>query len=640
VVGTVAQDDVERSPILAYKLPPLGGPRIDLWGSNNFGGATDGRAINDKGVVVGSRIDDVGDRRATVWDSSGWHDLGVLGTDPVGNFSQALAINNQGWVVGESNLSAGNPRRYAFLVDGSGTVQRLAANLGTNAGTSAATGINAFNQVVGQFTTGSSAPGSFGLFLDSPSNGSVDLRPLTVGLRAGDTGLVKAAGINAVGQIAATSGLGAVLLSPEGTLTWARLAGGNLADVANWDSGLGFAPNRLLDVVVASRASQTVLMDSDLQAKSLTVGAAPGSDAGGRIRLQLANGALLQTVGGLTVLGSGTLAGDGRVAGVVVNRGTVLATADTTLRLDGGLDNHGLVTGNGRIDANLINRGDGQGVRVGAGQGLTLAGTVHTNGDGAAIQVSGGGELRFVGNLTNQGGAVLQLNHATLRLDNGLTNGGQVQISFGGAEVVGEVVNHRAGRIIASGGSHTTFWDRLVNDGEVRASAGAQIVYFGAVSGAGSFNTSGAGAYHRFEGGYLPGNSPADVSVGDVQFASTLTMEISGLAPGSGHDRIRFSGSVLFDTGSVLDVQLLGGWQPQAGDHYQLFAFSQAPQGQFDDVWLPALAPGLQWDSSGLYTSGLLAVSGVPEPSIAWLLAVGLLGVALRRGPGRSAPAR
>jgi len=320
---------------------------------------------------------------------------------------------------------------------------------------------------------------------------------------------------------------------------------------------------------------------------------------------------------------------------MVINRGQVRALAGQLLTLDGGLDNRGIVTGNGRIEANLLNRGGGAaGVLVGAGQHLTLAGTVHSAADGSHITIQDGGTLAFEGRFVNQGGAFLNINRGTLQVGYGtqrMDNAGQILVGSGRAEILGDVNNGPRGLIHAHDGADLTIWDPLRNDGEVRASQGARIVYSAAVTGKGSF--TGLDGMHRFEGGYSPGNSPAEVQMGNVQFASLVTMELGGLTAGSQHDRIDFVGSVLFEATSFLRVALIGGYAPQAGDSFALFSYAQAPLGNFEDFYLPTLNTGLHWDVSRLHTSGVLNVLGaapVPEPQTWALTLLGLLAVTWR----------
>ncbi|OYU65896.1 MAG: hypothetical protein CFE45_44065, partial [Burkholderiales bacterium PBB5] len=238
-----------------------------------------------------------------------------------------------------------------------------------------------------------------------------------------------------------------------------------------------------------------------------------------------------------------------------------------------------------RIEANLINRGGGAaGVQVGAGQHLTLAGTAHSMADASKVRIQDGGTLAFEGRLVNQGGATITINRGVLQVGYGNTrmdNGGKVLVGSGRAEILGNVYNTPRGLIHAQDGADLTIWDALVNDGEVRATTGARIVYALGVSGKGSF--TGLDGMHRFEGGYAPGNSPARVQMGNVQFASLVTMDLGGLAAGSQHDHIDFTGSVRFEETSFLQINLINGFTPHAGDHFSLFSYAQAPVGNFED---------------------------------------------------------
>jgi probable HAF family extracellular repeat protein len=64
--------------------------------------------INNRGHIVGRN-----ENRAVLWtDVGSWHELGVLGVSPFGDYgSWAFAINDRGWVVGTSTAPAGG----AFL---------------------------------------------------------------------------------------------------------------------------------------------------------------------------------------------------------------------------------------------------------------------------------------------------------------------------------------------------------------------------------------------------------------------------------------------------------------------------------------------------------------------------------------------
>lgn len=68
------------------------------------------------------------------------------------------------------------------------------------------------------------------------------------------------------------------------------------------------------------------------------------------------------------------------------------------------------------------------------------------------------------------------------------------------------------------------------------------------------------------------------------------------------------------------------------GDSWQVFNYNPPFNGEFDNLILPELSGGLHWDTSQLYSSGLLMV--LPEPGRAMLLAIAALGLLARRRRG------
>jgi len=581
-------------------------------------------AINQAGQVAGA-VGEGFNQHAALYSDGSTHDLGTLG----GASSSPTGLNAAGTVVGVSDLPGGT--LAGFVYDRVGGLRAARAAPGFDK--FLPDGINDLSQIVGTGVSGASGVSQRQLAA-APGASPVDLQPLINA--SADVALVDVVAINASGQIAgACRDLDhGCLLTPTGTLAWAGTTGGSFEDARRWDSGLGFAPNRHLDVLVAPAAAVTVVASQGAEMKSLVVGAA--TQGASQATLQLAQGArLVGTAATTRIERSGILMGDGVIAGGLVNRGTLQGTAATPLHItvEGTLDNQGLIAGDGRINANLVNRGSSPGVRVGAGEVLTIAGTAHSGGDGSVLEVRRGGELRIDGLYTAQAGSFIRLDDATLRVT-GLRNAGTVQIGFGGASIFGDVANSPGssnGRIIASGGSEVTFWGRLANHNEVRAAAGAHIVYFGDVSGAGSFTTQGDGAYHRFEAAYNPGGTTtaAIVDLGSAEFNGLLAMDLTG----SGFDQLQFGGSVLFDAGANLSLSVQDGFAPQAGQRFQLFHYAQAPDGRFATLSLPTLATGLAWDTADLYAGGTLAVSGVPEPATGalWLAGAGLLLWRVRR---------
>jgi probable HAF family extracellular repeat protein len=146
------------------------------------------RAINDKGVAIGSSASNAG-AHAVIWGAQGIQDLGVLPGDIA---SEALAINNAGMVVGYSRGASG---LRAFIWTAAGGMQNLPPL--PRESLARALGVNDAGQIVG------SSGGSHDVSAVIWNGGGtpIDLN----GLATLPTGVVlqQAVGINAKGQIAA-----------------------------------------------------------------------------------------------------------------------------------------------------------------------------------------------------------------------------------------------------------------------------------------------------------------------------------------------------------------------------------------------------------------------------------------------------
>jgi len=147
---------------------------------------------------------------------------------------------------------------------------------------------------------------------------------------------------------------------------------------------------------------------------------------------------------------------------------------------------------------------------------------------------------------------------------------------------------------------------RATINGTVQGTSLAQpITLSGYVGGVGTFNNV------SFTGTYSPGFSPAVTTVGNIIFSptSTLIMEIGGLSPGGEHDQIISSGQIVFD--GTMQVALINGFSPSLGQEFNLFDWASA-SGTFDVLQLPTLASSLAWNSSQLYTTGVISVAAAP----------------------------
>ena len=206
---------------------------------------------------------------------------------------------------------------------------------------------------------------------------------------------------------------------------------------------------------------------------------------------------------------------------------------------------------------------------------------------------------------------------ATLRFGGGLTNAGAVALSFGTSDLHGDIANSPGGRIIVSGNSEATFYDDVSNAGIIQVSGGSTVVFFGDFSGTGC---SGTGDVF-LEGDTRPGFSAGEmVFGGDVTFGafSSLEIELGGMLAGDQYDRLDIAGNLT--PGGTLQVALIDGFAPSAGDTFDILDWGTLAAGSFSAVELPELTGRKVWDASELYTTGVIGVIGmlVGDTDVDW----------------------
>ena len=183
-----------------------------------------------------------------------------------------------------------------------------------------------------------------------------------------------------------------------------------------------------------------------------------------------------------------------------------------------------------------------------------------------------------------------------MRFNRWLRNqGATLAFSFGTSDVYGDIDNQpKADYIKFTGQQQYHFlWDDLANNGTVQVSAGSTAVYFGSVSGSGSFTGSGT---NFFEGDLAPGSSPGTMSFGgDVVLgtASTTQIELGGTVAGE-YDQLDISGSI--SLASTLDTILIDNFSPGLGDMFTIISADGGVTGTFDTTNIPVLGGGLSLD--------------------------------------------
>jgi autotransporter-associated beta strand protein len=203
------------------------------------------------------------------------------------------------------------------------------------------------------------------------------------------------------------------------------------------------------------------------------------------------------------------------------------------------------------------------------------------------------------------------------------TNYGQITVNSGGS------LFHRLGNLASGGGSRITVNSGgLMNlmDGSQLDLNGALLVNNGTISGAVNVNfgsiAKGTGAYgvvNVHEGGvYSPGTSPGVTTASSVEFQSgtfasagpRLDIELAGPTLGSEYDQLHVTGQL--SLGGILNVSSINGFAPSAGNSFDILDWGTL-SGTFSIIQLPALAGTLAWNTSQLYTSGIISViSGIP----------------------------
>ncbi len=276
-------------------------------------------------------------------------------------------------------------------------------------------------------------------------------------------------------------------------------------------------------------------------------------------------------------------------------------------------------------------------VKLNAGvlKGSTTVFTDNVTSFGGTLQFDQATDGFYAGTYSGSG-ALLKTGSRSMIAFNAPANTGGVHVTGGSLAVAdtgkfggGLTVDHGASFLNLSGGD-LKIDGRSFVQGELDTVAGSTTVFSGLVSGSGLFG--GAGVV-RFNGGYSPGNSPASVTIqGDMNLGSSndLTMELGGTTLGTGYDHLNVLGTATL--GGNLNIAYYNGFSASLGQSFDLFDFNSS-NGAFASINLPTLAHGLVWNTSGLYSNGVISVQAqaVPEPASFAILGISVVALLRRR---------
>ena len=418
---------------------------------------------------------------------------------------------------------------------------------------------------------------------------------------------------------------------------------------ANWDGGVPGANEAFIGCwQAASNATATLSVSEDRNFQDLVVGYDYGNEgllvidgdgalSGKRLKIGY-NGTgkgylALSESGELTVdeilwIGNKeTATGEMHLSGT-----SALEVADDArLAWGGGAKGEVNITGSARVtvgDKFQLASTDGNVATLNLEGGTLQVGQL-TQGDGTASFNFNGGTFRVMNDYTVTGSGVGKV--GVLSADKALQVDGTATIAETTLEVDGGTLVAEGGLEVTEGASVAgkgvlntpdSELTPLVNNGAIIGdSMDNPIVLTGFVKGVGTFDDV------EFSGTHSPGLSTTRQVVGWVAYTeeARLLMELAGTEPGLEHDQLLSSGTISLD--GTLEVVLIDTFEPAKGEVFDLFG--GVTNGAFDDVFLPELANGLSWDTSGLYDDGSIVV--VPEPATLALLALGGLGVLARR---------
>jgi hypothetical protein len=595
--------------------------RIEVFSSagvfeSSFGseGSGSGQFTSPTGVAVSSTgaiyVADTGNNRIEVFDSAGNYQSS-FGSEGVGN---GQFFNPNSVAVGSTGLvyvaDSGNNRIEVF--NSAGVFQSSIGSVGSGNGqfynpssiAVSPTGMiyvgDQFNiRVVRLFDPASWVSGT-NTFTDS----SVGPISVTVGpgqMMGTSLTMTSAMGLVVGGSVTVNSG--GTLTQAGGSITAANpitiSAGGNFT----YQSGsLNVSEIDVSGFFQATQGGQL----------TLSAGLAEGGNSGAETLLDGGTSLSCGTVSmqsGLLAIGNATVSVTGSTPFRIFGGEVQLQNANTSIInsaqvLVEGTSGPALLDGSGRINGQLQNYTGGE-VSVASGQTMTITGAGSYN---SGLMSLTGGTLHFTQDLTNYSPGSIE-GIGTLRVDGGLTNNSMLALA-GSSYVFGTVNNTSSGTIHLSGSAPNIFFGAITNNGAINIDAGASGLFYGGLSGSGNVNNFGEALLAvNSTAAAVSGSGSLDIESAATLNANTvsqgaLSLQLGGDTTGS-YSKLDVAGGLSLS--GKLTVSLVNGFSPSLGNGFDLLDWGSI-SGHFSSVGLPALSAGLAWNSTQLYTTGVLAV--------------------------------
>ena len=273
-------------------------------------------------------------------------------------------------------------------------------------------------------------------------------------------------------------------------------------------------------------------------------------------------------------------------------------------------------SGNNTINGN-ISMGSGNGATIISSDSglLTLNGNISANTTGRQLQLRGNGNGVVNGVIANGATAGLPV----------LKDQGTGTWTFNGANTYSGNTTVSAGTLALGNAAALGTGTGIVNGGSLDL-GGQTIANAVTVNAAGTLTGSGTAGAATLAGSVTPGGSGSGlITVASATVASTssLALQLAGTGTrGTAYDAITVNGALALD-GTV--TVTLNGLVPAASQSFDLIDSTGAINlAAFDintDLILPALDPGLAWDTSSFATNGQISVVADTDPFNSWATA-------------------